>query len=177
MKCWNSDGFCFLRAAAWRPLNFWVDGTGWWPVPWLVGGADPVFLGSPANLEVPLLVSTTCTMLFVFLWWQAFISSLLTAQLLTVHELSQSPLDTQEQRTRLTSNKALIFGSIGQVAGGNLSTRVEAPLVFIGDKTKHIRNWLTTRITPDIIVHYKQGCRYVVIPWVIPYTCTVSGIA
>ena len=50
-----------------------------------------------------------------------------------------SSLDTQEQWTRLASSKAFILGSMGQVGGGNLSTRVEAFLDFIGDKTKHIR--------------------------------------
>ena len=159
MKCWNSGGFCFLRAGACRLLNFCVGGTGWWwwwwcvPAWLVVGGADPVFLGSPANLDEPLLASTTCTRLFLFLWWQAFISSLLTVQLLIGHELSKSPLDTQEQWTRLTSNNALILGLTGQVAGGNLSTRVVAPLVFIGDKIKHIRHQLTIIQAPDIIVH------------------------
>jgi len=139
MKCWNSDGFCLCRATVWRLLNFWVGAGTVWLVVRPVGGAGPVFLGSTFDLGVPLLSNATCTRLSAFLWWQAFISSLLGVQLLIKLALLKSPLDVQEQWTRLASSKAFIVGSTGQVGGGNLSTRVEAFLDFIGDKTKHIR--------------------------------------
>lgn len=136
IKCWKADDFCFCLAAVWRLLNFCVGGT----VAAFVVDELLLFLDDMDDLGVLLVVNIICRRLSAFLWWQAFISTLLGVQLLIRGELSKSAVETQEQWTRLFSNRALSLGSMGHVLGGNRSTRLEVPLVFIGDKTKRIRS-------------------------------------